>query len=265
MSAARAVKRRQQLKDPFYLKSILRTYELPQVDYPCFIVCESRSGSTLLCGYFDQLPNVGCEYEILNSGQIPVLNSIRLKRHLYKYMLMSMAAMPEQLRTAMIHFSHLQEKNLSFYDLIKIFPTARFILLYRRSLLDQYVSLKLAEKTGRYIAFSKKEETKESIEIDVNDFVHYANKLKANYNETVNNPILKGRLLIVSYEDLVMQRDRVMQEFICPFLGVQSVKLSTKMRKQNQLPIDKAIRNYEDLNDTLQTGIAFIDYPLGKI
>ena len=69
-AVSQVVTRRQRGVRLGILRILQISYLKPSVPDPLFIICEARTGSTLLGDYLNSHPMVTCEFEILNRGKI---------------------------------------------------------------------------------------------------------------------------------------------------------------------------------------------------
>ena len=152
-----------------------------------------RTGSNLLGDYLNSHPMVGCEFEILNQGQIPYLAIVSLAQDVRFYLDTLFKAMQAKIKCGNIHFRHFDELGITIDYLLHWFPQARLIILYRGSLLEQFISLKLAEETGRWIATSPGDETDQEISIDVSELLAFAHATKKQYKQLTDHPFLRKR------------------------------------------------------------------------
>jgi len=228
--------------------------EPPTAD-PVFIITEPRTGGTLLGDYLNCHRMVSCEYEILNQGLIPWLMLLRSEKEVRSYLNALFTALPGKIRCGKIHFDHLDQFGINVLHLLGWFPRARFVILYRRSLLDQFVSLKLAETTGRWMAIRPEEETDQMIHIDVNELLAFAEITKKRYRQVLSHDALRGRHLTISYEELVSRTDRVFETRIWPFLDIPACPVKSVLRKQNRRSGRKSTSNLQELRPLLDRGI----------
>jgi LPS sulfotransferase NodH len=224
------------------------------VDNPLFVICEARTGSTLLCDCLNSHPMVCSAFEILNQGQIFALRFARSPEDIHYYLDTLWKAMPGHLRSGKIHCSHFDELGIGPRDLGRWFPRARFLVLYRVSLLDQFVSLKLAQTTGRWIATCPGDETRHSITIDLDELSEFAVTTSRRYTEIVHHPALGGRHKIISYESLVADTQGVFNDTIWPFVGIPPVTVTTMLRKQNRLSLETCVTNLKEVRYAVYSG-----------
>ena len=130
-------------------------------------------------------PDIITKYEVLNTGKIPYLNFLRGSAATRRYLETLFSTLQGKLVSGNFHLSQLRYAGVSAADLRAWFPRSRFLICYRKSLLDQFVSLKLAEHTGRWRADHSHEETDESITIDPKELSIYCQTIKREYASVV--------------------------------------------------------------------------------
>lgn len=253
-AVSKVVSRRQQNVSFGISRILWISSRKPLVPDPLFIICTMRTGSNLLGDYLNSHPVVGCEFEILNQGQIPYLAIVSLAQDVRFYLDTLFKAMQAKIKCGNIHFRHFDELGITIDHLLHWFPQARFIILYRGSLLDQFISLKLAEATGRWIATSPGDETDQEISIDVSELLAFAHATKNQYKQLADHPFLRERHLTISYEELASDACRTFETKIWPFLGIPPSPLRTVLRKQNIRSPRESVSNFHELKSLLSSG-----------
>ena len=180
---------------------------------------------------------------------------MRSERDVRSYLDTLLKAIQGKIKCGKIHFAHFDHFGISIDHLLRWFPQARFIILYRGSLLDQFVSLKLAETTGRWIATCPEDETNQEISIDMAEMLAFAQATKNRYNQIVHHPSLRRRHLTISYEELASDADRTFETKIWPFLGIPPFPLKTVFRKQNRRSARESVSNFHDVESLLSSGV----------
>jgi hypothetical protein len=231
------------------------SYVKPPVPDPLFIICEARTGGTLLGDYLNSHPLVTCEFEILNQGEISHLGIVRIEQDVHFYLETLFKAIKGKIKCGKIHFSHFDRFGINIDHLVQWFPHARFIILYRGSLLDQFVSLKLAEATGRWIATSPEDETDQEISIDGTELLAFVQAIKDRYKRLADHPSLRGRHLTISYEELASDADRTFETKVLPFLDIPLFPLKTALRKQNRRSARESVSNFYEIESLLSSGV----------
>ncbi|MCX7621385.1 MAG: sulfotransferase [Acidimicrobiales bacterium] len=113
-----------------------------------FVVCEPRTGSNLLISYLNQLDGIRLEGELLHVNRFrdihfsPSTARAELDRQLL--------ALDGDIVGCKLMIHQLEHAQLGFSELKQRYPQARFVLLYRQSLIDQFISSRLARQTKQY-------------------------------------------------------------------------------------------------------------------
>jgi hypothetical protein len=198
---------------------------------------------------------VACEFEILNQGIIPHLGIVRLERDIRFYLSTLFKAIQGKIKCGKIHLPHFDDFGITIDHLLQWFPNARFMILYRGALLDQFVSLKMAEATGRWIATCPEDETNQEISIDTAELLAFAQTTKKRYKQLAHHPPLRRRHLTISYEELASDASRTFETKIWTFLGIPPFPLKTVLRKQNRRSARESVSNFHDVESLLSSGV----------
>lgn len=124
-----------------------------------FILSSLRSGSSLLASYLESTQQVAWKGEILHQHN-PANKTTRWLRHvppLRRQRAFSIARrvlhkerLNLSLRAAKLHREHMERCQIRLEHVEQAFPTAQYILIYRESILAQFVSLKVARASQRF-------------------------------------------------------------------------------------------------------------------
>ena len=231
------------------LRSFTRWWLTPHRPYqPLFVIATWRSGSNLLLSYLRQQPNVAMLSEVL-CPRLPVgpwrdhLPPRQALQHI-RHCLQSQRA---PLRGCKLMLHQLSNCGLSLDDLNVQFPTAKYILLYRQLLAEQFVSHQVAQVTDQYLVREGETRRHAEINIDPNELRAYCDDMRRRYRDALACQWLDGRAVLLSYEELVADPASWMQQHICPLLGVPFRDLHAQLVKQNNRPLANQIVNYRDV------------------
>ena len=212
-----------------------------------FILAEGRSGSNLLASYFGGLPDVSMTEEILNRrNPIGLRSSWISKSAALRHIRYSMA-MPGRLAVSKLAVHHLNWHNITPEDLCNEFPQARFVVLYRRDLLAQYVSWRLLYLTGQERFREGVPTSTETVDVDPQQFREFCIRMVEKYSKISRSPLLRERGCLLSYEELVDDPQTLFDNRIFPLLGLPSSSVVTQMKKQSSKPISEKVSNYEEI------------------
>ena len=127
----------------------------------------------------------------------------------------------------------------------------RFIVIHRRSLAEQFVSWKLAKQTGRWVGNSDTAVHRERCVLDPQEFQSWCAQVRDRFGEVTACSTLWKRAISIAYEDLATAAQDIMAERVFPFLGVESVRVVTTLRKQNPRTLAECVENYGEVADLL--------------
>ena len=219
---------------------------------PLFVIAGARSGSTLLLSNLRSLPEFSVTGEILNPW---IFYGIRRRmisrgtviRHI-KYSLNS----PDSLMpVAKILFEHLNLFHLTIDDLHAAFPAARFIVLYRRALGQQFVSYVRARESDQWWHVSESELDETAVHVDPEELRRYCADTKRFYADLGERDWLRRLGIALAYEDLVADPDGFFRDVLCPFLEIPACKVETRLKKQATGTLPEMVSNFEEVREAL--------------
>jgi LPS sulfotransferase NodH len=221
-----------------------------------FVLATHRSGSNLLIDYLSRLADVQCHCEIL----CPVFPDGP------RYSLQTLHA---PIRGCKLMLDQLADYRLTLDHLDACFPNAKYLILYRQSLVEQYLSWRAARSTNQWVMFKERgsadgpvfhgaakagdqraaraEPRQVRVSIDPSELRAYCEKTRGAYREILRHAGLSQRVVLLSYEELTSNPGRCLGELICPLLGVPPIEPQTCLRKQNTLPLAERIVNYSEV------------------
>jgi len=221
-----------------------------------FVIAEARSGSNLLIDYLRSIPGVVAAEEVLNhKSSIGLRRRCISKAASLRHIKYSMA-MGGDISVCKLAPHHLKWHHLSVRDIAHAFRNAKFLVLYRHSLIEQYVSACRLRITGEERYRRHGERFQQTILIDPDHVIEYCRRTRSAYQQVTNDTCTNVSMVSLSYEDLADHPQQVFDELICPFLGVDRVEVKTRMKKQNNLKLEDSIANYEDVANLLVDGDA---------
>ena len=231
---------------------------------PVFIITTRRTGSNLLLDYLNSIPNVFFAGEVLNRDMAYGLRGrLITKRSVLRHIAHSINNCEHKICGAKFVKVHLDIHNIGIADLKKLFPNARFIVLYRQSLLEQFVSLKIAEITDTW-HWKESFALPPSIHVSVPEFKEFCKQIKRFYGEVFESDLLNNCSTVISYEELQTDPQKVSNETIFPFLGLRPCAVSTNLKKQNTKPLSEIVENYEEVAGFIEDQRYQKNYPIKK-
>lgn len=216
----------------------------------------ARTGSSLLLSYLDNLLEHSNNYgEVINPEMYPVLKKIsKLPFSFKKYIALfkiQNALREEGLVKLLIN--HLERFEITPNDLHTHFPLAKFIIIYRSSLIDCYISLLRARKTKEWSSLKENDNPK-SIHffVEQEQFLNFCTQVKKKYFEYNLHPLLEHSI-IIGYNQIVAQPQETFKTIICPFLNINYQRVKTSHKKQITEPVSNLITNYEEIKNLIKS------------
>lgn len=236
-----------------YVGTRFRALRLPQPRTRFLILGEARTGTNLLASLLRSHPDVGVCGEILNPTN-PAGIGLRLRttNAVIRHIEVSLRSLGLPCCGAQTHVYHFILHKLSIDTLCKAMPDLRFLVIYRKSLAEQYVSWKLAKRTGKWVGTSDDAIYKDRVIVQPEEFIAYCATLRERYKLLRDSVYLRRRAISFSYEQLVENPQIVFAQVIFPFLGLPNVTVYTEMKKQNTRPLSEVVVNYRDVKDLLE-------------
>jgi LPS sulfotransferase NodH len=251
--------RRPRIDNPKYLLAwerfqhrlrILRKWWLrPHVPYqPVFVIATCRSGSNLLISYLNQQPKVTVLGELL----CPLMPHGPRRDHnppakAIKHLKYCLQGERSQVRGCKLMTFQLANCQITMDRLDAAFPQAKYIVLYRQSLAEQFVSHHSAIATRQFLLRPGEKRKRAELTIDPAELRSYCDTIRRGYREVLDHPWLHGRCVVLSYEELVASPGEWLEQHICPLLGVSYVQPAVKLCKQNTEPLAQQITNYREV------------------
>lgn len=225
-----------------------------------FVLATARTGSNLLMSYLNSLPDVSVGREILNPDlRIGLRQSFISRRAVLRHIRHCVSARKGRIRGVKFLIHQLYEHGISLQDLRHSFPHAKYLIVYRRSLAHQFVSMEIARSSDRWVGRADVARFDGSIVVDRRRLLHFYRNVRRYYARALAEPGVLDGALAVSYEELARDPQGVFETLICPFLGVPATEVRTKMRKQNQRSLEDVVANYDEVADVLTGDEATFD------
>jgi LPS sulfotransferase NodH len=230
---------------------------------PLFLLATYRSGSNLLVDYLNSL-DIECFYEILNSAMpIAPIGERYSKRRAANHIRMSLQCLESPVRGCKLMLDQLHHAQLTPTDLLRDYPTARFTVLYRQSLAEQFLSNRTARVTQQWMLRPGARPRHVVLHVDREDLLEFCERTKNYYKSLLESPDLEGRTVLLSYEELTANPCHWLCEQICPQVGQRPGKPPcTMLRKQNSKPLDQRVENFSEVGDLLTSDICRQHYVL---
>jgi LPS sulfotransferase NodH len=151
------------------------------------------------------------------------------------------------IRGAKLMLDQLELYRLSLDALDAAFSRPKYIVLYRQSLAEQYLSRKSAKATDQWILLKDQDRKQVRVLVDPVELRQYCETVKQSYRKILEHRWLAERAVLVSYEELTADPHGWLGGHIAPLLGVPPGQLATTLRKQNTSPIAERVANYGEV------------------
>lgn len=221
-------------------------------DVPFLILGEARTGTNLLADLLRSHPEVGVAGEILNPYNPEGIRlSFRSRSAVLRHIRRTLRALDGVCRGAQTHIYHFRLHRVPIEVLCQKLPELRFVVIHRRSLAEQFVSWKLAKQTGRWVGNSDAAIHKERCVVDPQEFRSWCANVRDRFAEVTACDSLWKRAISIAYEDLATSAPEIMRQRVFPFLGVESMSVQTRLRKQNPRSLPECVENYAEVADLL--------------
>lgn len=219
---------------------------------PVFILAAPRTGSTLIEDYLNSVPGISMAGEILSPtlacGLAPRPEA---KRRALEHIAMSLNSQPTAIAGAKFLLSHLPLHGLTLDDLRGAFPSARYLVMYRASLVEQCVSFQVAKISGKWVGRRGTERYQGAIRLAPEDFLSYCRHQQEEYDQILNHSWLPDCGRIVCYEELASNPQLVFDKVVFPLLGLPVTPIVTQMEKQINRKPSEIIENYDEISELL--------------
>lgn len=213
------------------------------------IVSNPRSGSTLLVNLLNNHPNITCKGEILGDedvyGIISRMTATRLSIHVRA---MFSWASSSHIIGAKVQLHQFKEVPMTIERMYQLLKKPKLLILYRKNLLESYVSLKIAEATGSW--YSCKPQKTHKVKVDWEDFEQYCRRRKKEWEmffKFAHNARVDPKdMLIVEFDDLLDSQKDVTMKRIFEWFELKQVSTKATSVRQNPAPLSEKIENWNE-------------------
>lgn len=193
------------------------------------ILCQPRTGSTLLHTYLNSHPNIMSYGEDVRSGNKQVM----LKKF------------PKSIKAVGFKLFY-EDLEQNIFKKIITKTNIKIVHLVRQDLLRQFISLKRAQKTE---VWSQEKEFKgadgTAIKIDIQEFKSFEQN-SIQQRQQMLSLFEQHEMLQVSYEDLCLRPEEIL-DGIQHFLNAKPRKLFSLLKKQNTDQLELLVSNHLEL------------------
>lgn len=239
------------------LKLAYRWWLCPHASHRTFFVLATyRSGSNLLVDYLRRFSGLGCHSEVLlPTVPIGMDYSEHSPENARWHLQRSLQALTQEIRGCKVMLDQLESCRITVGDIQELFPEANYLILYRESLVEQFVSHRLASTTAEWRAVTDEGSRDVQLSINPAELHSFCLNTRQSYAKLLGESWLADRSVLLSYEELVADAQCVFRERICPLLGLPDQELKTQLRKQNTLPLSQRVANYDDIRALIRNPV----------
>ena len=234
------------------------------------LIANQRSGTSLFCSLFEQLPGCGSIYEALNPAKSRLALVPADAPEVVGYLKRAAAGEGQQFVLTKAFYENL-EGRADINELSHLMPSSTFVVLWRRDQLAAYVSLLLARRTGNWhhrTAGTDLPSTaaSESVHVDPAEFLAFREKQVDDTAKAIHALKGTGRLHVICYEDLARDQLGVMNNFARKAFGPIDLPSSYDewFHKPNRVLSDK-VTNWVELQVDLTDRERYHPDPLASI
>jgi len=258
----------------YTLRIALRYYYRRLPKHFFFILTTQRTGSTLLVQYLNSTEIISVHNELLNplyryGFKLHCLPWIRRESAIKKKALFHIACVlndtEHELCGTKLMKDQLEANHITIEDLHEYFPSAKFIILYRKSLADQYVSLLTTRTIGAFTRSVNEYNESEFIRqlvINPQDLLKYYEEIRSFYLNILAYRGIIENAIIIEYEELAKNPNGVFADRIFPFFNLLRVRISTNLAKQITQSLFKSVKNFDGVKNLISGPISEQKYTL---
>ena len=224
-----------------------------------FVLATGRSGSHLLVSYLNSLPDVTMRGEVLNERQPGGIGPCTVQR-LHKPIRMSTLRHPTSIGGVKFLLEQVRNKGLVLSELRNHCPEVKFLVLYRKSLGEQFVSQRISKKTKEFNRLKGQLVTHETVLVDSEKFIKFCQRQRQRYDDLRADQFVMDNSLWMSYEELTESKESLFKEKVCPFLEVPYSPLTTMLIRQNRQRLSDKVENYAQLEPLFTSSETRLDY-----
>jgi len=214
-------------------------------DRNLIVLSAGRSGSSLLVNYLNSNRQIYCHGEVLNPGhEIYGTTEGKKREELIQHVASFFQKRDATYVGAKFLTHQFDELDITISDVLEVLRRPKVIALYRRSLLETYVSLLIAQETDTW--YSTDVVNNVSVTLDLAQFHEFAEVQRQRWQRSMQEVSRLCSFICVSYEDLVSNRSSTCDK-VFTFLDIPSTTVHSESVKQNPGELTGKISNYDSL------------------
>ncbi len=207
---------------------------------PVIVVSERRTGSNFLANLIEQHPDVTPCGELLRPVDYPDLRGRRGPDAAAFVAGLLEESTPS---CGKLMFHQMEGHDVTIDLVVGTLRTApRIIVLFRRRLIDQYISLLTAEQSGRWVHSDYV--GVEPVHVDHAAFHEFCKRSRHRHDTLFQSLDSLGlRPLVVAYEELHDTPHLILDSIVTTQLGLSPATRTDKVKKQETRPLDQRVTN----------------------
>ncbi|MBY0526426.1 MAG: hypothetical protein K2R98_23735 [Gemmataceae bacterium] len=154
-----------------------------------------------------------------------------------------------------LFYTHLRDRGtVAFWDWLAANRDIRIIHLYRKRLLEAFVSYAIANRTHEWLQMANAPAGTAAhtpLTIDTEQLKRYIDE-NIEYFEQMQSTFASHPLLTIEYHADVCDRFEDTMQRIETLLDIESMPLPQKLRKQAKLPLSEEVANWHEIHDALE-------------
>lgn len=215
------------------------------------ILSHPRSGSSLLSSYLMCHPQFFLHGELLNDEITAYSKDVpTLLEQLDDTLSVCCSGSIEGFK---LHVCQLFNRNIDLLHLIRRLNINFIIIMWRRSLLDSFVSLKIAENTNCWYTETEQNiNDRIQVHIDQEEFIEYGHRLQRQWKLIAEIIGTSVPYHLIEYTDLTRTPSDLLKSLFSA-CGLPDITVTTNMKKQNPSNLADKIANWDTLHENCKT------------
>ncbi|HEX8771751.1 MAG TPA: hypothetical protein VF711_13370 [Acidimicrobiales bacterium] len=212
----------------------------------------------------NSVPGVLFADEVLHPGIVVGYRTwARSRAAALRHVQQSLMALPAPICGAKFTFNQLRQHRIGLRELDTLRPEPKFIVLYRRSLAQTFVSLEAARQKNQWKRGKDSSPFTGSVQVDPVAYRSFTAQVRRDYEALLGDECLMGRAVIIAYEDVTATPQSVFDNVLFPFLGLPSSPVSANLKKQIDRPMSAVVANYAEVKTLLEGDCGRQEYAVG--